>query len=49
MEGTYSSETFKFIKLTVKDCKTLNQTNNSLWNPTCSSAAEKAKYLASNA
>ncbi|CAD8200360.1 unnamed protein product [Paramecium pentaurelia] len=49
MEGTYSSESFKFIKLTVKDCKTLNQTNNSLWNPICSSAAEKAKYLASNA
>ncbi|CAD8189127.1 unnamed protein product [Paramecium octaurelia] len=48
MEGTYSSETFKFIKFTVKDCKAQNQTSDSLWNPTCSSAAEKAKYLASS-
>ncbi|CAD8109349.1 unnamed protein product [Paramecium sonneborni] len=49
MEGTYSSETFKFLKITVKNCKTSDATSDSLWNPTCSSQEDKAKYLTSNA
>ncbi|CAD8116549.1 unnamed protein product [Paramecium sonneborni] len=49
MEGTYSSETFKFLKITVKNCKISDTNSNSLWNPTCGSQEDKAKYLATNA
>ncbi|CAD8200362.1 unnamed protein product [Paramecium pentaurelia] len=43
LEGTYSSEIFKFIKIVVTGCK--NNTNSSYWNPQCADEQQKTNYL----
>ncbi|CAD8100411.1 unnamed protein product [Paramecium primaurelia] len=45
LEGTYSSEIFKFIKIVVTGCK--NNTNSSYWNPQCADEQQKTNYLKS--
>ncbi|CAD8093865.1 unnamed protein product [Paramecium primaurelia] len=46
LQGTYSSETFKFIKIIVSDCQ--NNTNSSYWNPVCANETLKSQYLNAN-
>ncbi|CAD8116551.1 unnamed protein product [Paramecium sonneborni] len=43
LEGTYSSEIFKFIKIVVTECQ--NNSNSSHWNPQCANEQEKNDYL----
>ncbi|CAD8070774.1 unnamed protein product [Paramecium sonneborni] len=43
LQGTYSSETFKFIKIIVSDCQ--NQSNSTYWNPICANKTQKNEYL----
>ncbi|CAD8170329.1 unnamed protein product [Paramecium octaurelia] len=49
LEGTYSSEVFKFLKIVVKSCKTSEIVNDNLsWNPTCASDLDRQNYLNEN-
>ncbi|CAD8090637.1 unnamed protein product [Paramecium sonneborni] len=43
LQGTYSSETFKFIKIIVSDCQ--NKSNSTYWNPVCANEDQKQLYL----
>ncbi|CAK79124.1 unnamed protein product (macronuclear) [Paramecium tetraurelia] len=46
LQGTYSSETFKFIKIIVSDCQ--NNSNSTYWNPICANETAKSQYLQAN-
>ncbi|CAD8070776.1 unnamed protein product [Paramecium sonneborni] len=47
LEGTYSSQTFKFLRIIVKSCKN-SEINNQIWNPTCGSESDRQNYLNEN-
>ncbi|CAD8093863.1 unnamed protein product [Paramecium primaurelia] len=49
LQGTYSSQIFKFLKISVKSCKSSDIINNNFeWNPICASDQDRQNYLNEN-